>query len=121
MIGYMLSWAIACVLVFVGLAAGLAPRWTAAGFGLRAKDPSAEFYVRATGSRDIILGLTVALLAYHGTTGLLARALALGSLIALADLAQVLFTPGARRSAGVIHAASALMLLITTVCLQQHR
>ena len=121
MIGYGLAWVIAAMLLGIGVAAGLAPRATAWGFGMRANDAAAQLYVRATGSRDFILGCILILQIYHGATRILAWSLALGALIAAADLAVVLFTPGTRRSAGVIHGGSVLLLLIAAVCVATHR
>jgi hypothetical protein len=121
MIGYLLAWFIAVLLIGIGLAAGLAPRPVAWGFGLPANDAAARFYVRATGSRDFILGLILIVQIVHGATGILALSLALGAFIAAADLAQVLGTAGTRRSAGVIHGSSVVLLLVAAACVATHR
>jgi hypothetical protein len=121
MIGYLLAWLIAVLLIGIGLAAGLAPRALAWGFGMPADGPAARFYVRATGSRDLILGLILIVQIVHGSTRVLAPSLALGAFIAAADLAQVLGTAGTRRSAGVIHGASVVLLLVAAACVATHR
>jgi Domain of unknown function (DUF4267) len=111
MVGYTLAWIIALMLGAVGFAAGLAPRMTAWGFGVPATDPAALAYVRATGSRDLVLALLLIVLIRFHVAALVAAALALSAIVAVADLVVVLGTPGARRSAGTIHAASAVFLL----------
>lgn len=121
MIGYMMAWAISALLLFVGVAAWVAPRWLAFGYGVRAQDASAAVYVRATGARDLILGVIVALMAYHGRSGILVPTLAWSSLVALADLWLVLTTPGGRRIAGVVHGSSAVLLLVAAACVAVHR
>jgi predicted Kef-type K+ transport protein len=121
MIGYLLAWLIAVLLIGIGLAAGLAPGAVAWGFGMPANEPAARFYVRATGSRDLILGLILILQIMYGATRILAPSLALGAFIAAADLALVLGTSGTRRLAGVIHGSSTVLLLVAAACVAYHR
>jgi Domain of unknown function (DUF4267) len=121
MIGYLLAWLIAVLLIGIGVAAGLAPRVVAWGFGMPANDSAAQLYVRATGSRDLVLGLILLVQVMHGATRILAPSLALGAFIAAADLALVLGTPGTRRSAGVVHGCSTVLLLVAAACVASHR
>jgi uncharacterized protein DUF4267 len=121
MIGYLLAWLVAVLLIGIGVAAGLVPRAVAWGFGMPANDAAAQLYVRATGSRDLILGLILIVQIVHGATGILAPSLALGAFIAAGDLALVLGTPGTRRSAGVVHGGSVVLLLVAAACMATHR
>jgi hypothetical protein len=121
MIGYTLSWLIALMLVVVGFAAGLAPGLTSRGFGVTATGPAALAYVRATGSRDLVLALILIVLLVHHASGLLAASIALSAIVAAGDLMLVLRTPGARRSTGVIHGTSVVALLVTAALLASSR
>ena len=116
-----MAWFIAVLLLGIGVAAGLAPGAVAWGFGMPANDPAARFYVRATGSRDLVLGLILLVQVMHGATRILAPSLALGAFIAAADLALVLGTSGTRRAAGVIHGGSTVLLLVAAACVATHR
>ncbi|HWZ58886.1 MAG TPA: DUF4267 domain-containing protein [Gemmatimonadaceae bacterium] len=121
MIGYTLSWIIAVMLVVVGCAAGLAPGLTARGFGITATDPAALAYVRASGSRDLVLALILIMLLVHHATVFLALSIALSAFIAATDLVLVMRTPGAQRSSGLVHGSSVVVLLVTAACLASLR
>jgi hypothetical protein len=121
MIGHTLAWAIAIALIVVGLAAWLAPRATASGFGVAAPDTAALAYVRATGSRDFVLALILIVQIAEGVRVVLAWSLALAALVAAADLAVVIGTPGGRRSAGWIHGSGIVVLLVAAACVATGR
>jgi len=117
MVGYILAGAIALMLVWVGVAAAWRPRGLAWSYGVRTTDAAGIVYVRATGARDLVLGLMIGFIMARHATAILAGVLAIGSAIAAADLALVLREPGARRRAGFIHGGGIILLLAASACL----
>jgi uncharacterized protein YjeT (DUF2065 family) len=69
---FYIAWAIAVALVAVGLYAMVAPHALARHYGVTAQTPDAGAFVRATGIRDVALGIALAATAYLRLLPLLA-------------------------------------------------
>lgn len=96
----------------IGVGALAAPRRSAAQYGLPVTDEITLAYVRALGSRDLVLGLLFAsLLAGHAPRRFLATAAGLSALSAATDFALVASTANANRKALPLHAAGIISLL----------
>jgi hypothetical protein len=84
---YYLGWIVAIVLVAIGLYALVAPKAIAHGYGVRAEGRDAHGYVRATGIRDVALGVLLGATAYFHSLPLLIVFAAVGIVVSVADLA----------------------------------
>jgi uncharacterized protein YjeT (DUF2065 family) len=82
---YYLAWAIAVVLVLVGLYALVSPQELARRYGVAAQGHDAAAFVRATGIRDIALGIVLAAVAYLHAVVLLIVFAVMGVIVSIAD------------------------------------
>jgi ABC-type Fe3+ transport system permease subunit len=112
-----LGWVIAIVLVAVGVAALAAPRWVARHYGVSIEGHRETAYVRATGIRDVAIGIVLAATAYFQFLPLLIVVAAVGIGVSVADLWVVIHHGGAHRPrvAHAIHGSGivAFILIIT--------
>ena len=99
-----LGWLIAIVLVVVGLYALLDPRAVAHHYGVRVEGERETAYVRATGIRDVAIGVVLAATAYLHVIPLLIVVAAVGIIVSIADLWVVRRHGGGHR----LHAAHAI-------------
>jgi hypothetical protein len=107
--------ALAGGLIVIGAAAIVAPATSSSQYGVATEDPSALAFVRATGARDLILGLAIA--GSLGDQRALARLLGWVSLLGLAD-AAVLFAARGVRPQHVIHLSGFIALGLASVALK---
>ncbi|HEY6449904.1 MAG TPA: DUF4267 domain-containing protein [Candidatus Cybelea sp.] len=87
---FYLAWIIAIVLVAVGIHAILAPHPLARRYGVTAHTPDAAAFVRATGIRDIALGVVLGATAYVRFLPLLMVLAVAGIAVSIADFLIVL-------------------------------
>lgn len=111
---YTLGWIVAVVLVIVGLYALVAPQALARGYGVAADGHAAHGYVRATGIRDVALGVALGASAYFHYLPLLIVLAAVGIAISFADLAIVWHHGHERRfhAAHGIHASGIVAFVL---------
>jgi len=86
---YVLVWIVAIGLVCVGLYSLLAPRLLAGHYGVEVEHHTGEGYVRATGVRDIALGVILGAIAYTHATLLLVIFAIVAIVVSLVDLLLV--------------------------------
>ncbi len=86
---FLLGWIVAVVLVLVGLYALVAPHAVSRGYGVHADGHDAHGYVRATGIRDIALGVLLGAVTYFHSLTLLIVFAVVGIVVSVADLAIV--------------------------------
>lgn len=111
---FYLAWAIAIVLVAVGVYALVAPHALAQRYGLSAQGHDAAGWVRATGIRDVALGVVLGATAYlHATTILIVLAAA-GVIVSIADFRIVSHHGGEYRhhAAHAIHASGIVAFIL---------
>ena len=80
------AWIIAIVLVAIGLYALLAPHSVARHYGVRVEGERETAYVRATGIRDVAIGVVLAATAYLHVLPLLIVVAAVGIIVSIGDL-----------------------------------
>lgn len=116
---YYLAWAIAVVLVAVGLYALLDPRALARHYGVAVEGDRETAYVRATGIRDVAIGIVLGSVAYLHLTVLLVVFAIVGIVVSVADLWVVSRHGGHHRlhSAHAIHGSGivAFILIVAMV------
>ncbi|MBV9333835.1 MAG: DUF4267 domain-containing protein [Candidatus Eremiobacteraeota bacterium] len=102
-----LGWLIAIVLVAVGLFAWLAPHSLARHYGVSVEGERETAYVRATGIRDVAIGVVLGATAYLHVLPLLIVVAAVGIIVSIADIWVVARHGGAHRrhAAHAIHAS----------------
>ena len=83
---YVLVWIFAIGLVCVGLYSLLAPRLLAGHYGVEVEHHTGEGYVRATGVRDIALGVILGAIAYMHSRSLLIVFAIVAIVVSLVDL-----------------------------------
>jgi hypothetical protein len=110
-VGIALARAIAAGLCALGVGALVAPRPLARGYGIPAEDAVALSYVRATGVRDLALGMTLGALAFPESRALLATAVGASALVAATDYSLVTRMRPASLAAPLVHGAGTLALL----------
>jgi Domain of unknown function (DUF4267) len=86
---YILAWIFAVGLVCVGLYSLLAPRLLAGHYGVEVEHHTGEGYVRATGVRDIALGVILGAIAYTHARSLLIIFAIVAIVVSLVDLLLV--------------------------------
>jgi hypothetical protein len=86
---FLLGWVVAVVLLLIGLYALVSPHAVARGYGVHADGHDAHGYVRATGIRDIALGVLLGAVAYFHSLPLLIVFAAVGIVVSIADLTIV--------------------------------
>lgn len=109
-----LGWIIAIVLVAVGLYALLAPRAMAHHYGVRVEGDRETAYVRATGIRDVALGVVLGATAYFHVLPLLIVVAAIGIVVSVVDIWVVARHGGAHRphAAHAIHASGIVAFIL---------
>lgn len=109
-----LGWLIAIVLVAVGLYALLAPRAVARNYGVPVEGDRETAYVRATGIRDVAIGVVLAATAYFHVMPLLIVVAAVGIVVSIADLWVVVRHGGAHRphAAHAVHASGIVAFVL---------
>ena len=109
-----LGWLIAGVLVAVGLYALLAPRGIARHYGVPVEGDRETAYVRATGIRDVAIGVILAAVAYFHAIPLLIVVAALGIVVSIADLWVVARHGGGHRphAAHAVHASGIVAFVL---------
>lgn len=108
------AWAIAAALVAVGLYALIAPHALAQRYGLLAQGQGAAGWVRATGVRDVALGVALGATAYlHAVTLLIVLAV-MGVVVSIADFRIVTHHGEGRRyhAAHAIHASGVIAFIL---------
>jgi hypothetical protein len=111
---FYLGWAIAVALVVVGICALVAPRALARAYGVAVEGHEAHGYVRATGIRDVALGVALGATAYFHYLPLLIVLAVAGIAVSVADLWIVWHHGGARRMhpAHAIHASGVVAFVL---------
>lgn len=111
---YYLGWIVAVVLVVLGLYALASPQALARGYGVSADGHDAHGYVRATGIRDVALGVLLGATAYFHSLPLLIVFAAVGIVVSVADLAIVWHHGHERRlhAAHGIHASGVVAFVL---------
>jgi hypothetical protein len=89
MLGWVSSTVIIVSLVAVGSGALVAPRRSAALYGIVLDDQRAVAFIRAMGARDIVIGGLLAVIAFQRRSGPLGWGLCLTAVVALADYVLV--------------------------------
>ena len=84
---FVLAWILAVALALVGIAGLLAPQLLSRGYGVHAQDRSATGYVRATGIRDVAIGVAIGTAAYLHDVAFVAVLMAVGIVVSIADFA----------------------------------
>ncbi|MBV8068097.1 MAG: DUF4267 domain-containing protein [Candidatus Eremiobacteraeota bacterium] len=109
-----LGWAIAIVLIAVGIYALLAPHSLARHYGVSVEGHRETAYVRATGIRDVAIGVVLAATAYFRFIPLLVVIAAVGIVVSVADLWVVSRHGGVRRphAAHAIHASGIVAFVL---------
>ena len=85
MLGWALSAVIIVSLVAVGFGALSAPRRSAALYGIVVEDQRALAFIRAMGTRDLVIGGLLAVIAFQRRPGPLGWGLCLTAVVALVD------------------------------------
>ena len=111
---YYLGWAIAIVLIIVGVWALLSPHTLAREYGVQVEGHEAGGFVRATGIRDVAIGIVLAATAYLHLLGLLVIIAAVGIAVSIGDLWVVSRHGGGRRfhRAHAIHASGIVAFIL---------
>jgi hypothetical protein len=111
---YDLGWAIAVVLVGVGIYALAAPTQLGRRYGVAVEGHEALGYVRATGIRDVAFGVALAATAYLHALSLLVVLAVVGIAVSIADLWIVWHHGHARRPhvAHAIHASGIVAFIL---------
>lgn len=109
-----LGWIIAIALVVIGLYALISPRDVARHYGVRVEGDRETAYVRATGIRDVAIGVVLAATAYLHVLPLLIVVAAVGIVVSVADLWVVRRHGGAHRlhMAHAIHASGIVAFVL---------
>jgi Domain of unknown function (DUF4267) len=94
---YYLAWAIAIVLTIVGIWALASPHTLAREYGVAVEGHEPAAFVRATGIRDIAIGIVLAATAYLHLLWLLVIIAVVGIAVSIADLWVVSHHGGSRR------------------------
>ncbi|HEX3457374.1 MAG TPA: DUF4267 domain-containing protein [Candidatus Baltobacteraceae bacterium] len=117
---FILAWIFAIGLVCVGLYSLLAPRLLAGHYGVAVEHHSGEGYVRATGVRDVALGVILGAIAYTHSRSLLIVFAVVAIVISVVDLVLVRNHGGHHRMhpSHAIHAGGIVaFILILTMAL----
>jgi uncharacterized protein YjeT (DUF2065 family) len=111
---YYLAWAIAVVLVLAGLFALVNPHELARRYGVAAHGHDAAAFVRATGIRDIALGVVLGAATYAHALVLLIVFAVMGVIVSIADFRIVSHHGGEHRhhAAHAIHASGIVAFIL---------
>ena len=120
LLGYSLSGLLAAAIVFIGARFHLDPTAASAGYGvpMPPNTPSQRqfhAYFSIKGLRDIVSGLTLALLMINGTRRLVGQWLVIATLIPLGDMMIVLRAGGSQGVAFGVHGSTAAVMLFTAM------
>jgi ABC-type Fe3+ transport system permease subunit len=109
-----LGWLIAIVLVAIGLYAWLTPRALARHYGVSVEGERETAYVRATGIRDVAIGVVLAATVYFHVLPLLIVVAAVGIVVSIADLWIVARHGGHHRphAAHAVHASGIVAFVL---------
>jgi Domain of unknown function (DUF4267) len=109
-----LAWAVAIVLVAVGLYALVMPSDLAHRYGVAARGHDAAGWVRATGIRDLALGVALGATAYLHAIVLMIVLAVMGIVVSATDLGIVWHHGGLRRphAAHAIHASGIVAFVL---------
>ncbi len=109
-------------MVAVGIGALLRPAGLAHGYGLPVEEPNGLSFVRATGTRDVVIGAILIAVAYLRSLEVLIVVVAAGLVLSLADFMIAFVGNGGRihrqhvtHVGGAIAFAVILVLLITSI------
>jgi hypothetical protein len=117
-IAYGLSGLVGLGIVFIGARFLLAPHKAAAAYGVAVdQDSAADAYLAVKGVRDIASGLFAFILIGARATHALGWVLLAATIIPVGDSIIVLTHRGSKAIAYGIHAATAALLLVTSVLL----
>ncbi len=110
---FLLGWAIAIVLVVLGAYALVAPHPLARQYGVSAEGHAAAGFVRATGIRDIAVGVVLGAAAYFHAVALLVVIAAAGIAVSIVDF-WIVWHHGHRRlhPAHGVHAAGVVAFVL---------
>jgi ABC-type Fe3+ transport system permease subunit len=113
-VAFDLAWLIAIVLVAVGIYALLAPRAVARHYGISVEGDREAAYVRATGIRDVALGIVLGATAYYRIAPLVIVLASVGIVVSVADLWLVWHHGGHRRpqAAHAIHGSGIVAFIL---------
>ncbi len=113
-VAFYLGWAIAAVLIVVGIYALLAPRAVGRHYGVAVEGDRETAYVRATGIRDVGIGVALAATAYFHFLPLLIVLAVVGVVVSVVDLWVVARHGGHRRvhPAHAIHASGIVAFIL---------
>jgi len=111
---YYLGWIIAIVLIVVGIWALVSPQTLAREYGVQVEGHEAHAFVRATGIRDVALGVVLAATAYLHLLWLLVIIAVVGIAVSIADLWVVSHHGGVRHfhRAHAIHASGIVAFVL---------
>lgn len=111
---YYLGWAIAVVLILIGIWALVSPHAVAREYGVPVEGHEAAGFVRATGIRDIAIGIVLAATAYLHVLWLLVIVAVVGIAVSIGDLWVVSHHGGTRRfhRAHAIHASGIVAFVL---------
>lgn len=110
---FYLGWAIAAVLIVAGVYALLAPHVVARFYGVAVEGHRETAYVRATGIRDVAIGVALGATAYFHFLPLLLVLAVIGIVVSVADL-WIVMHHGAHRThaAHAIHASGIVAFVL---------
>ena len=113
-IAFYLGWLIAAVLVVIGLYALFDPHALARHYGVAVEGEREKGFVRATGIRDVAIGVVLAATAHYRVLPLLIVLAVVGVVVSLSDLWVVARHGGHRRlhTAHAIHASGVVAFLL---------
>jgi hypothetical protein len=111
---YDLGWAIAVLLVLVGIYALVSPHTLARQYGVSVAGHGGAGWVRATGIRDVAFGVVLAAAAYVHSLALLIVVAAMGVIVSVADFRIVTHHGAARRyqPAHAVHASGIVAFVL---------
>jgi hypothetical protein len=119
-IAYAVAWAVAVLMVGIGVFAIAAPKALARRYGIAVQGHDSTGWVRATGIRDVALGVVLAATAYLHARTLMIVIAAMGIVISCADLRIAMHHggPARERSSHAGHAAGIIaFVLVLTMAL----
>lgn len=106
-------------LLGVGILAIVLPRKLSRSYGVEVSDRAAFVWVRATGARDIILGVILGITALVDATTLLLAVCAAGFVLSLVDLTLAITFARRLRSEHGAHIGGAIVFLVVVALILQ--
>lgn len=117
LIGLILVWLVALMIIYVGIMYLTKNETNAAGFGLPVlPEPSARAWWQLKGSRDIVSGIAPIVLVFAQPAAL-PWLILVESLIPIADMLVILSNHGSRARAFAVHGLTAGVMIIAAVLL----